>query len=153
MLQGSALERRLNDNLQAIQQQIAIAAAGRAVDLVCVTKYAPDDWFEALLNLRVAAVGESHLPQATRRCQQVRTAAQGTVCHLLGAQQSRKVPLIPESCDVFQALDRLKIAQLLNAHLASRSSHALPLDRCAACLIESAGTRAKCRNGRPCPWG
>jgi pyridoxal phosphate enzyme (YggS family) len=122
MLQGSALDRRLGDNLAQIRQDIAVAAAGRAVELVCVTKYARDDWFEGLLRLKVDAIGESHLPQATLRCQQLRQRGQGTRCHLLGAQQSRKVKAIPDSCDVFQAVDRLKIAALLNAELVSRDA-------------------------------
>jgi uncharacterized pyridoxal phosphate-containing UPF0001 family protein len=40
---------------------------------------------------------------------------------LIGAQQSRKVKQIPGACDVFQALDRLKTAEMLNAELVSRN--------------------------------
>ena len=120
------LSRRIAANLAEVKQQIADSAQGRAIRLVCVTKYASDLQVDGLLSAGATELGESHLPQATERFARLRAAGHVFTAHLLGAQQSRKVKAIPDSCDLFQALDRPKTAELLNSELASRHTR-LPL--------------------------
>jgi pyridoxal phosphate enzyme (YggS family) len=112
---------RLHSNLQRIREAVDKAAQGRVIRLVCVTKYASERLFDLLLETGVEEIGESHFPQAAQRYERIRTAGRSCICHLIGAQQSRKVKQIPGACDVFQALDRLKTAEMLNAELVSRN--------------------------------
>ncbi len=61
------MSRIVADNLAQVEQQIAAAADGRSIRLVCVTKYAQVEWCEALLDAGATELGESHLPQGAAR--------------------------------------------------------------------------------------
>jgi pyridoxal phosphate enzyme (YggS family) len=112
---------RIADNYQTVQERISLAAAGRSVRLVCVTKYAEPAWVEALLAAGAAELGENLLPRAAERFAAWQAAGHSFARHLLGPQQSRKAALVPGSCDLFQALDREKFARLLQQELAGQS--------------------------------
>lgn len=108
---------RIAENLGRVQD--SIKAAGGGASLVCVTKYAKDDWVHALLDTGASDLGENHLPQAAERFDALRDEGYEFRRHLIGPPQSRKVKLIPGHFDLVQAVDRLKIARMLSEHLAA----------------------------------
>jgi pyridoxal phosphate enzyme (YggS family) len=118
----SAAGQRVADNLARVRERIGQAAAGKSIRLVCVTKYARHEWVEALLAAGAQELGESLLPQGAGRFSRLQAAGWDFKRHLIGAQQSRKVKLVPDACDLFQALDRAKTAELLQAELVSRDA-------------------------------
>jgi pyridoxal phosphate enzyme (YggS family) len=113
-----ALHRQIAANLRRVQEQIAAAAGGRQITLVCVTKYAEDAWVRALLAAGATQLAENLLPRAAERFQQFYAEGLRFGRHLIGPPQSRKVKLIPGNFDLVQAVDRLKIAEMLNSKLA-----------------------------------
>jgi pyridoxal phosphate enzyme (YggS family) len=112
-----SLQRQIAANRQRVLDHIARAADGREVILVCVTKYAEDDWVRALLAAGATQLAENLLPRAAERFQQFFAEGQRFTRHLIGPPQSRKVKLIPGNFDLVQAVDRLKIAEMLNERL------------------------------------
>jgi len=107
------LTERVAENLARVQDNIQ-SAGGKDATLVCVTKYAEDDWVRALLAAGAADLAENYLPRAAERFDELRAAGYSFRRHLIGPPQSRKVKLIPGHFDLVQAVDRLKIARLLN---------------------------------------
>ena len=105
--------RTIRANLQRVTDRIETAAQGRAVTLVCITKYATDNWVGLLLTAGVTDLGENLLPRAAERFEALTTAGFRFKRHLIGAQQSRKLKLIPGRFDCLQALDRLPAAETL----------------------------------------
>ncbi len=85
--------------------------------LVCVTKYASLEQVRLLLEAGATELGENLLPTAAERFSGLRDAGFRFIRHLIGPQQTRKLRLIPGAFDCFQALDRLKVARMLNAEL------------------------------------
>lgn len=104
---------RISSNLAAVRQRIDAAAGGRAVRLVCVTKYAEPEWVRALLDVGATELGESRLPEGLERFDQLRAEGRRFTAHLIGPLQSRKAPLAAR-CDLFQALERGDIAERLS---------------------------------------
>jgi pyridoxal phosphate enzyme (YggS family) len=104
-------------NLADVEGRLAEAASGRSVQLVCVTKYARDEWIGSLLAAGATNLGENLLPGAETRFDAWQSQYGPFERHLLGPQQSRKAKLIPASCELFQALDRHEIASLLDTIL------------------------------------
>lgn len=114
--------RRVADNFARVQAHIAGAANGRSVTLVCVTKYAQDTWIEALLDAGATELAENRLPDGAERFDRLYQAGRRFTRHLIGAQQSRKLKMIPGRFDWLQALDRMDSALALDGHLAESSS-------------------------------
>jgi PLP dependent protein len=108
-------------NLARVREGILQVAQGRAVQLVCVTKYAQGEWVEALLDAGATDLAENLLPHSAERFAALYAAGRRFTRHLIGAQQSRKLKLIPGNFDWLQAVDSLKSAQLLERELAARS--------------------------------
>jgi PLP dependent protein len=121
-MDAATLGRRVADNYARVQQNIAGAAQGRDVTLVCVTKYAQDDWVDALLDAGATGMAENLLPGGATRFDKLYAAGRRFSRHLIGAQQSRKLKLIPGHFDWLQALDRMDSALELDAHLAQSST-------------------------------
>lgn len=115
-----SLDSQIAANLDRVQQGISAAAAGRSIRLVCVTKYASVEQALALLRAGAAELGENYLPGAAARFEQFRQAGRPFKRHLLGPQQSRKLRLIPDACDLYQALTSLNAAQQLHNELTRR---------------------------------
>lgn len=109
-MEPEALKRRIAENLAGVQARVAQAAAGRSVTLICVTKYAQDDWVAALLQAGATDLAENLLPRGAERFTELRTRGACFTRHLIGAQQSRKIKLIPGNFDWLQALDRMDSA-------------------------------------------
>jgi pyridoxal phosphate enzyme (YggS family) len=111
------LQGRIAANLRRVEDNIAGASGGRGVTLVCVTKYAKDEWVRALVAAGATDLAENLLPRAAERFTQFHNEGLRFTRHLIGAPQSRKARLIPGNFDMVQAVDRLKIAEMLNAML------------------------------------
>jgi PLP dependent protein len=108
---------RIRDNLQRAQEELLTASGGRALRLVCVTKYVSLDIAEALLEAGGTELGENLLPDAADRFDTLRARRRSFTSHLIGPPQSRKVKLIPGRFDWLQALGRMKIAEMLSDEL------------------------------------
>jgi pyridoxal phosphate enzyme (YggS family) len=115
------LNYQIRNNLQAVQATITDAAHGRDVCLVCVTKYAPLEHAAALIEAGAQHIGENQFPQAGERFIELRNFGPSFTAHMLGPLQSRKVRRCAESCDWYQALERVEIAQKLNDELSDLS--------------------------------
>lgn len=108
---------RVAHNFQAVRQAVSQAAGEQTVTLVCVTKYARDSWADALLAAGATHLGENLLPKGADKFDALVAQGKKFVRHLIGPPQSRKVSLIPRSFDWVQAVDRLKIASMLDMNL------------------------------------
>jgi len=118
-MDSSAIRSTVAANLDRVMEMIAGAAGRRGIEaetikLICVTKYAEDEWVEALLASGATDLGENLLPKGADRFDRLRAGGAVFNRHLIGAPQSRKVKLIPGHFDLVQAVDRLKIAEMLN---------------------------------------
>ena len=107
-------------NLRAVREQIARAADRREVALICVTKYAEDEWIRALVAAGATDLAENLLPRAAERFASLTSEGLRFTRHLVGAPQSRKVKLICGQFDWVQAVDRVKIARMLQELLEQR---------------------------------
>jgi pyridoxal phosphate enzyme (YggS family) len=76
---------------------------------------------ELLLQAGATELGENQLPLAAERFSSLRDREFQFTRHLIGAQQSRKLRHIPSQFELFQALDRLKAAKLLQQELAAEN--------------------------------
>jgi PLP dependent protein len=112
-VEPGALQSRVADNLACVQANIAQATTSHLVTLVCVTKYAQDDWVTALLEAGATDLAENLLPRASERFTALKAQGYKFTRHLIGAQQSRKVKFIAGQFDWLQALDRMDCASEL----------------------------------------
>jgi pyridoxal phosphate enzyme (YggS family) len=119
---AATLRRRVAENYARVQDGIANAAKGRAVTLVCVTKYAQDQWVDALLDAGATNLAENILPRGAERFDGLYAAGWRFTRHLIGAQQSRKLRMIPGHFDWLQALDRMDSAIALDGCIAETST-------------------------------
>ncbi|MCB1218175.1 YggS family pyridoxal phosphate-dependent enzyme [bacterium] len=112
----------ISGNLQRIREEILELAGDREVRLICVTKYAALEHVRLLLAAGARELGENLLPDSRERFTQLVSEGFRFVRHLIGPQQSRKLSQIPGSFDCFQALDRMKVARVLNDLLRQHQS-------------------------------
>ena len=109
--------RIISENLSRVRQSIEELAPAAFVRLVCVTKYASTEHVRLLLDAGAMELGENLLPDAAKRFEELQQSGYHFTRHLIGSQQSRKLSLIPGRFDMFQAVDRLKTARLLEREL------------------------------------
>ena len=115
----SAIRSTVAANFVRVMEMIAAAelrggGAPAGTELICVTKYAQMEWIEALLEAGAANLAENLLPQAADRFDELRGTYHSFRRHLIGPPQSRKIKLIPGHFEMVQAVDRLKVADILN---------------------------------------
>jgi pyridoxal phosphate enzyme (YggS family) len=110
---GEQLLRRARENYARVLDSIRSLPGGEAVRLICVTKYASLPAVRALLEAGASDLGENRLPEGMERFTSLRSEGFSFARHLIGAQQSRKLKLIPGNFELFQALDRPEAAQAL----------------------------------------
>ena len=133
---GRLQEIWMNDLAEAYHQigeRMAEAAmrSGRepsAITLVAVTKTHPAGTILAAYELGMRHFGENRIEELAEKRAIVEQALgphNGITWHLIGPLQSRKTTLATTHADLFQALDRLKIAQRLSSHLVG-SGRVLP---------------------------
>ncbi len=116
----------LPERLASVNQRIAEAAqrVGRHPDeitLVVVTKKWPATVVLEAYGAGIRHFGENRAEELVAKRNEVETAIgtdNGIVWHLIGALQSRKSSIAADHADVFHALDRLKVANLLSRRLA-----------------------------------
>ena len=120
-MKSSDLHRRVADNLEHVRDNITRVAQGREITLVCVTKYAQTEWIRALVAAGATDLAENYLPEAAERFGKLFAEGVRFKRHLIGPPQSRKVKYIPGNFDLLQAMDRIKIARLLDDRLTERN--------------------------------
>lgn len=111
------LRRLIARNLGSVNKRILRASGGKPIPLCCVTKYARAEWLPSLLEAGATDLAENLLPAAVERFEALWAQGYRFTRHLIGAQQSRKLRQIPGRFDMYQAVDREKTAELLNAEL------------------------------------
>ena len=120
--------RSIHDNLQAVNERIAraAAAAGRApgaVRLLAVSKTHPAGKIAEARRAGQLAFGENYVQEALEKMDAL--AGQGIEWHLIGPLQANKTRLAAERFDWVQTVDREKIARRLSAQ---RPSQLAPLN-------------------------
>jgi len=115
----AAMVEEIRRGLAAVQRRIAAAAerAGRdpsEVQLVVVTKGHPVSRLRALVESDQRRLGENRVEEALPKIDAL-GALPGLTWHLVGPLQSRKIPLVGDRFDLIHAVDRIKVARLLDA--------------------------------------
>ncbi len=111
---------RLIQNYRLVRQRIdqACARAGRnakAVELMAVTKYAPDEAVLALLQTgHIGHIGESRVQQAAQRWTRDAFARYPVKKHFIGHLQKNKVAPAAKLFDFIDSIDDIRTACLLN---------------------------------------
>nr|MBF0222703.1 YggS family pyridoxal phosphate-dependent enzyme [Desulfobulbaceae bacterium] len=110
----------IKENLQEIYQQMAAAAirSGRRpedVKLVAVSKRKPIAAIKCALEAGQHSFGENYLQDAIEKITEIPQAR----WHFIGRIQSNKTKLIAQHFNVVETVDRLKIAEALEKHLAT----------------------------------
>ena len=104
--------------LQDIQDRIAKACAdaGRdaaSVQLIAVSKVQPNERVRAVLEQGQRCFGENRVQEAQGKWPVFRESFDGIDLHLIGPLQSNKVKNAPETFDVIETVDRVKLARRL----------------------------------------
>jgi pyridoxal phosphate enzyme (YggS family) len=120
--------RSIHDNLQAVRQRIAqaAAAAGRdagSVTLLAVSKTHGAPLVQAALDAGQRAFGENYVQEAVEKMDAL--AGGGAEWHLIGPLQSNKTRLVAERFDWVQSVESEKIARRLSGQ---RSGKLPPLN-------------------------
>jgi PLP dependent protein len=110
----------ISENLARIRERMAAAArrAGRdpaAVRLVAVSKKVSPEVIQAAVESGQLLFGENYLQEARAKMAQLPSELRW---HFIGHLQSNKVALAAELFDMIETVDRLKLAQALEKHLA-----------------------------------
>jgi pyridoxal phosphate enzyme (YggS family) len=118
-MRQAALEEEIRQRLVAVQRRIAVAAerAGRdpsEIRLVVVTKGHPINRLHALVASDQRRLGENRVEEALPKIDALGELP-GLTWHLVGPLQSRKIPLVGDHFDLVHAVDRIKVARLLDA--------------------------------------
>jgi len=121
----------ITDNLAHIHQQIANSAKNigrnqRDITLLAVSKGQPASAIRQAYELGQRHFGENYLQEALEKQQQL-ADLDGIQWHFIGPVQSNKTRKVAENFDWVHSVDRLKIAERLNANRPNESS---PLNIC-----------------------
>jgi len=99
-------------NVQAIRERMQAAyegGGGKPPRLIAVTKYARDEWVEALLQLGECELGENRPQQLKARSAQFARPANSPRWHLIGQLQRNKVRMILETVTCIHSIDSLRL--------------------------------------------
>lgn len=115
----------LEERIEEVKARMAAAAAranrpAEAIQLIAVTKTWPAEVVLAAFEAGLHDFGENRAEELAEKRVAVesRLGSEAAIrWHAIGALQSRKTDLVADQADVFQALDRLKIAQRLARRL------------------------------------
>ena len=107
-------------NISAIQERIVAVAerCGRdphSVRLVAVSKRKPVEMIREAMGAGQSLFGESYIQEAQEKIEQVGKIGNW---HFIGHLQSNKAKIAAELFDCIETVDRMKLARLLNKHLA-----------------------------------
>jgi pyridoxal phosphate enzyme (YggS family) len=111
--------RSIDDNLQAVLQRIARAAAAsgrdpRDVTLLAVSKTHSAALVEQALAAGQRAFGENYVQEAIEKMDALKDAGLQAEWHLIGPLQSNKTRLVAERFDWVQSVDSEKVARRLS---------------------------------------
>ena len=120
----------LHSNISQVKNRIASAAEdiNREADhirLIAVSKTKPADAVRAAFHAGISDFGENYVSEAVDKC--VQCSDLDITWHFLGPLQSNKTQQVADHFDWIHSVDRLKIAQRLNAQ---RSREKKPLKVC-----------------------
>jgi len=110
-------------NFQEVMEKISIYAlkAYRSVNqikLVVVTKNQPSEKIMEVIEAGAIYLGENYPEETIEKWKQIEKYLSNSVqIHLIGHLQSRKIPLIINRFDAFQALDSVRLAEKINARI------------------------------------
>jgi pyridoxal phosphate enzyme (YggS family) len=129
-------------NLQSVHSQIqaACAASGRhstSVRLLAVSKTCAADRVRAAFSAGQTAFGENYIQEAVDKM--VLLADLPIEWHCIGPVQSNKTRLVAQHFDWVHSVDRLKIAQRLDAH---RPQEKGPLNVCIQVNLDASPSKA-----------
>ncbi|HIJ78025.1 MAG: YggS family pyridoxal phosphate-dependent enzyme [Desulfobulbaceae bacterium] len=110
----------VGDNIVAIEGRIKDAAqrAGRKIEsvrLVAVSKRKPVALIRQAMAAGQTLFGESYIQEAQEKIAEI---GRGVTWHFIGHLQSNKASIAAELFDCIETVDRLKLARLLDKHLA-----------------------------------
>lgn len=120
----------LHSNISQVKNRIASAAddINREADhirLIAVSKTKPADAVRAAFHAGISDFGENYVSEAVDKC--IQCSDLDITWHFLGPLQSNKTQQVADHFDWIHSVDRLKIAQRLNAQ---RSREKKPLKVC-----------------------
>ena len=132
----------LQERLQLVRQEIAEAERqfGRepgSVKLLAVSKTRAAGDVLALAQLGVSDFGENYVQEARAKIGQL--SGQSLTWHFIGPIQSNKTRQIAEHFDWVHSVDRIKVAQRLNA---ARPAHLPPLNICIQVNVDAEATKS-----------
>jgi pyridoxal phosphate enzyme (YggS family) len=133
-------ETALAQRLQALQQRIRAAAAGREVQLLAVSKTQPAEAVNALAALGQTAFGENYVQEAQDKIHAL--ASTPLHWHLIGHLQSNKCTAAAQLFDCIQGVDRTKLLPLLDA--ARQACGRGPLDILLQVNIDDEASKSGC---------
>lgn len=110
------IRQKIGENLKRIREQIEAAAerSGRSsesVSVVAVTKYAENEWVQALFDLGHRALGESRPQHLARRADEFPTEIEW---HLIGHLQRNKVDLVLPITTQIHSVDSLRLLRKIS---------------------------------------
>mgnify|MGYP001809732210 FL=1 len=129
------------DRLEALRARIEVAARGRAVELLAVSKTQPAEAVSALAGCGQRAFGENYVQEAAAKIEALR--ALGLRWHLIGHLQSNKAAQAAPLFDCIESVDRAKLLPLLDA--ARAASGLGPLDILLQVNIDDETSKSGCR--------
>lgn len=104
----------ISENLNLIQQQIALVAKGREIEIVGVTKHQPVEKVKEAIEAGITHLAVNYAQEGDELRLQIES--EKLKWHFIGHIQSRKVKYLTDYQYV-QSVDRLEIAEDLNARL------------------------------------
>lgn len=116
----------ISDNLKVISDRIRTAAmrVNRAPDtikLVAVSKHVPGERIMQAVESGQSIFGENYVQEAQQKIPLIKKSLEGrrVLFHFIGKLQSNKAGKAAELFDVIETVDSIKLARLLDKHLAS----------------------------------
>ncbi|WP_237227714.1 YggS family pyridoxal phosphate-dependent enzyme [Rubinisphaera sp. JC750] len=107
-----ACREQIAENVRQIRERMQAAYAGRndkQPKLIAVTKYARDEWVEALLQLGECQLGESRPQQLKARSEQFARENNRPCWHMIGQLQRNKVRSIIDATAMVHSVDSLRL--------------------------------------------
>ena len=99
--------------LAEITERVRLAAGGRAVTLIAVSKVQPLDRVEGVLTQGHRVFGENYVQEAAGKWPDLRARFGPVAVHMIGPLQTNKAKLAMDLFDAIHTLDRPSLAQKL----------------------------------------
>ena len=116
----------VENNYRRLKEEIATAARGREITLVCVTKSGTDEELLALASLGVTDIGENRPGELRRRGELLRECGYTPRLHEIGTLQRNKVKYIIDCASLIHSVDSIELARQID-RLAREHGRTLPV--------------------------